>query len=144
MTKDDKFEFEYTDPGDDNADIVSPSFMIASRLGFVSSSNYSRASTKEQRLSLSRDHCAMYVEVANNGTIYDDWRLPTAAELRIIMDLQGTSSQSADAIDYLLNADFYYSAAGPVYNKGNDGGVSEGKADDDSWAIRCIRNAYDN
>lgn len=144
MTKDDKFEFEYTDPGEDNADIVSPSFMIASRLGFVSSSNYSRASTKEQRLSLSRDHCAMYVEVANNGTIYDDWRLPTAAELRIIMDLQGTSSQSADAIDYLLNADFYYSAAGPVYNKGNDGGVSEGKADDDSWAIRCIRNAYDN
>lgn len=144
MTKDDKFEFEYTDPGEDNADIVSPSFMIASRLGFVSSSNYSRASTKEQRLSLSRDHCAMYVEVANNGTIYDDWRLPTAAELRIIMDLQGTSSQSADAIDYLLNADFYYSAAGPVYNKGNDGGVSEEKADDDSWAIRCIRNAYDN
>lgn len=142
MTKDDKFEFEYTDPGEDNANIVSPSFMIASRLGFVVSSNYSRASTKEQRLSLSRDHCAMYVEVADNGTIYDDWRLPTAAELRIIMDLQGTSSQSADAIDYLLNADFYYSAAGPVYNKGNDGGVSEGNADDDSWAIRCIRNAY--
>ena len=141
-TSDPNVDFEFTDPGDDNADLVSPSFMIASRLGFVNSNNYSSANTLEKRLSLSRDHCAYYVEVADNGTVYDDWRLPTASELRIIMELQGTSSQSADAIDYLLNADYYYSASGPVFNPKNDGNVSENRADDDSWANRCIRDAY--
>lgn len=141
-TSDPNVDFEFTDPGDDNADLVSPSFMIASRLGFVNSNYYSSANTQEKRLSLSRDHCAYYVEVADNGTVYDDWRLPTASELRIIMELQGTSSQSADAIDYLLNADYYYSASGPVFNPKNDSNVSENRADDDSWAIRCIRDAY--
>ena len=142
LTSDPNVDFEFTDPGDDNANLVSPSFMIASRLGFVNSNNFGAADTQTKRLSLSRDHCAYYVEVANDGTVYDDWRLPTASELRIIMELQGTSSQSADAIDYLLNADYYYSASGPVFNPKNDSNVSESKADDDSWAIRCIRDAY--
>lgn len=142
LTSDPNVDFEFTDPGDDNANLVSPSFMIASRLGFVNSNNFGAADTQTKRLSLSRDHCAYYVEVANDGTVYDDWRLPTASELRIIMELQGTSSQSADAIDYLLNADYYYSASGPVFNPKNDSNVSESRADDDSWAIRCIRDAY--
>lgn len=135
-------DFEYTDPGEDNAELVSPSFMIASRLGFVTSTYLTAANTLEKRLSLSRDHCAYYVEVADDGTIYDDWRLPTAQELRIIIELQGTSDVSADAIDYLLNADFYYSASGPVYNSKNDGETSEEDASSSSWAIRCIRDAY--
>ncbi|MBQ2364590.1 MAG: hypothetical protein II288_03380 [Alistipes sp.] len=141
-TTDENVPFEFTDPGEDNANLVSPSFMIASRLGFVNSNGLSSADTKEERLSVSRDHCAYYVEVADNGTIYDDWRLPTAQELRIIIELQGTSSESADAIDYLLNADFYYSASGPVYNRKNDGNTSEANASSSSWAIRCIRDAY--
>ena len=142
LTSDPNVDFEFTDPGDDNANLVSPSFMIASRLGFVNSNNFGAADTQTKRLSLSRDHCAYYVEVADDGTVYDDWRLPTASELRIIMQLQGTSSQSADAIDYLLNADYYYSASGPVFNPKNDSNVSESRADEDSWAIRCIRDAY--
>ena len=142
LTTSDNVDFAYTDPGQDNASLVSPSFMIASRLGFVNSGGLSSADDQEMRQSVSRDHCAYYVEVADNGTVYDDWRLPTASELRIIMELQGTSSQSADAIDYLLNADYYYSASGPVFNPKNDGNVSENRADDDSWAIRCIRDAY--
>ena len=142
QTTSDNVDFAYTDPGHDNENLVSPSFMIASRLGFVNSGGLSSANTQEKRQSVSRDHCAYYVEVADNGTVYDDWRLPTASELRIIMELQGTSSQSADAIDYLLNADYYYSASGPVFNPKNDSNVSEGRADDDSWAIRCIRDAY--
>ena len=141
-TTDANVPFEFTDPGADNANLVSPSFMIASRLGFVNSNGLTSANTQEKRLSVSRDHCAYYVEVANDGTIYDDWRLPTAQELRIIIELQGTSSESADAIDYLLNADFYYSASGPVYNRKNDGGTSESQASSSSWAIRCIRDAY--
>lgn len=135
-------DFEFTDPGQDNANLVSPSFMIASRLGFVNSGGLSSANTQERRLSVSRDHCAYYVEVADDGTVYDDWRLPTASELRIIMELQGTSTQSADAIDYLLNANYYYSASGPVFNSKNDDGNSENEADSSSWAIRCIRDAY--
>ena len=83
-----------------------------------------------------------YVEVANDGTVYDDWRLPTASELQIIIDLQGTSKQSADAIDYLLNANYYYSASGPVFNSKNDSGNKEHNANQSSWAIRCIRDAY--
>jgi hypothetical protein len=142
QTTSDNVDFAYTDPGEDNENLVSPSFMIASRLGFVNSGGLSSADSQEKRQSVSRDHCAYYVEVADNGTVYDDWRLPTASELRIIMELQGTSSQSADAIDYLLNADYYYSASGPVFNPKNDSNVSEGRADDDSWAIRCIRDAY--
>ena len=142
LTTSDNVDFPYTDPNTDNANLVSPSFMIASRLGFVNSGSLSSANNPEKRQAVSRDHCANYVEVADNGTIYDDWRLPTASELRIIMQLQGTSSQSADAIDYLLNADFYYSASGPVFNPKNDDNVSESRADEDSWAIRCIRDAY--
>jgi hypothetical protein len=143
LTTSSNVDFAYTDPGDDNARLVSPSFMIASRLGFVNSgSPLSAASNQERRQALSRDHCAYYVEVAENGTVYDDWRLPTASELKIIMDLQGTKNESADAIDYLLNADYYYSASGPVFNDGNDSYVDESRADEDSWAIRCIRDAY--
>lgn len=141
-TTDPYVDFEFTDPGQDNANLVSPSFMIASRLGFVNSGGLSSANTQERRLSVSRDHCAYYVEVADDGTVYDDWRLPTASELRIIMELQGTSTQSADAIDYLLNANYYYSASGPVFNSKNDDGNSENEADSSSWAIRCIRDAY--
>ena len=141
-TTDPYVDFEFTDPGLDNADLVSPSFMIASRLGFVNSNGLNSANTQAKRLSVSRDHCAYYVEVANDGTVYDDWRLPTASELRIIIELQGTSSQSADAIDYLLNANYYYSASGPVYNRKNDDGNSEDEARASSWAIRCIRDAY--
>lgn len=141
-TTDPHVDFEFTDPGEDNANLVSPSFMIASRLGFVNSGGLSSANTQERRLSVSRDHCAYYVEVADDGTVYDDWRLPTASELRIIMELQGTSTQSADAIDYLLNANYYYSASGPVFNSKNDDGNSENEADSSSWAIRCIRDAY--
>lgn len=141
-TTDPYVDFEFTDPGQDNANLVSPSFMIASRLGFVNSRGLSSTNTQERRLSVSRDHCAYYVEVADDGTVYDDWRLPTASELRIIMELQGTSTQSADAIDYLLNANYYYSASGPVFNSKNDDGNSENEADSSSWAIRCIRDAY--
>lgn len=142
LTTDPNVSFEFTDPGADNANLVSPSFMIASRLGFVSSSNYRSANSDTKRISLARDHCANYVEVANDGTVYDDWRLPTASELQIIIDLQGTSNESADAIDYLLNADYYLSASGRVYNSKNDSGHTENQAQASSWAIRCIRDAY--
>lgn len=130
----------YTDSGDDNALLVSPSFMTASRLGKVDIQNYgNNLRTDDQRYVMSRDHCANYVEVDRDGNVYDNWRLPTASELNIIIELQGSSSQSADAIDYLLDADYYMSASGLVENPGRSG---TGSYNPSVWAIRCIRDAY--
>lgn len=128
----------YTDPGPDNAQLVSPSFMIASRLGFVNTGTGGVDWSKDYALEVARKHCKEYVEVYKdkngNKVVLDDWRLPTTAELNIIMRFQGKSSEDADAIDYLLNAPYYWSASERVYN---DKETSSGTS------IRCIRDAYD-
>lgn len=143
MVTNDYVSYEYTDEGSDNANLVSPSFMTASRLSKVDIQNYgSNLNTEERQYAMSRDHCANYVEVDREGNVYDNWRLPTAAELKIIMDLQGTANVSADAIDYLLDADFYMSASGLAYNAKNSDNSSEQSSSRSQWAIRCIRDAY--
>ena len=123
-----------TDPGKDNAVLVSPSFMIASSLGgFTLGGGNLTLDDSDKSLRVAREHCANYVEVAEDGTVYDDWRLPTEAELKIIMDFQGTENADADAIDYLLNAAYYYSASGRVSNsKNNMNGTG----------VRCVRDVY--
>lgn len=128
----------YTDPGADNARLVSPSFMIASRLGFVNTSEGGVSWGQEYALEVARKHCNEYVEVYKDEqgkpVVLDDWRLPTTAELEIIMKYQGTKNEDADAIDYLLNADYYWSASERVRNsKGSSSGTS----------IRCIRDNFD-
>lgn len=128
----------YTDPGADNAKLVSPSFMIASRLGFVNTGTGGVNWSEDYALNVARKHCNEYVEVYKdengNKVILDDWRLPTTAELNIIMRFQGKSSEDADAIDYLLNAEYYWSASERVYNE---------KETSSGTSIRCIRDAYD-
>ena len=161
----------YTDPGDDNARLVSPSFMIASRLGAIYSSYGNLSSvtdfknegrdkykvddtTKEitgtiidnnrngvsDRLEILREHCKNYVEVYKdeNGkaVVLDDWRVPTRAEIDIIISLQGSKNSNADAIDYLLNGYYYMSASGPAYNSQGDNNNTN------TSAIRCVRDAY--
>ena len=145
MTYDDRLGLTVTDPGEDNKKLVSPSFMIASRLGFFTTSagNLNNANDA-QRLEIFRVHCANYVEVhgsASNPIVYDNWRLPTEAELKIIMDLQGEENENAAAVDYLLNAGYYFGAHGPVWNSKNDDGISEG-ANTSSKSVRCVRDAY--
>jgi hypothetical protein len=61
------------------------------------------------------------------------------------MDIQGTSGQNADAIDYLLYGAYYMSASGPVYNEKNSDGTNPL---DDPWnakdvAIRCVRDVFE-
>lgn len=113
---------DITDGGQDNAKLVSPSFMIASQLGAVQTSSFASV---EQCAS----HCKEYVEVAEDGTVYDDWRLPTEAELRIIAKFQ---RMEGSAIDVVLAGREYWSASGTVdLGQGSDG-----------TAIRCIRDAY--
>ena len=145
-------EHGYTSGDDDNAKLVSPSFVIASRLGAVLST-YSGLSnmSNDKKLIAFADHCKNYVEVDDVNDdkkdpveVYDNWRLPTKAELQIIMDIQGTSGQNADAIDFLLNGGYYMSASGPVFNIKNNDGTQE-LADPmqaTGVAIRCVRDAF--
>lgn len=111
-----------TDPGPDNAQLVSPSFMLASQLGAV------RAI---EDLEGAAEHCERYVEVAKDGTVYDDWRLPTQAEIMIIYKYQNDS----DAMDEVLAGNSYWSASGLVAKPGVNRPSDK--------AIRCIRDAYE-
>ena len=113
-----------TDPGDDNAELVSPSFMIASQLGAVF--------TVDSR-EMAASHCKEYVEVDKDGNVYDDWRLPTKAEIEIIIDFQYRTNA---AMDEVLAGGRYYSASVVVSNP-NGSNASSGQT-----AIRCIRDVY--
>ena len=121
---------EYTASGDENAKIVSPSFMIASQLG-----NTNANGTREQ----AREQCANYVEVTNvsfnreipdysEQKVYDDWRLPTPAELEIIATFQNVENS---AIDEVLVSNAYWSSNGE-YSVRTDG--------DEGTRIRCVRD----
>ena len=145
-------EHGYTSGDAENAKLVSPSFVIASRLGAVLST-YSGLSnmSNDKKLIAFADHCKNYVEVDDVNDdkkdpveVHDNWRLPTKAELQIIMNIQGTSGQNADAIDFLLNGGYYMSASGPVFNHKNNDGTNE--LDDPMQAtgvaIRCVRDAF--
>lgn len=123
-----------------NARLVSPSFMTASRLGALNSGSLDLSDLSQaDALAVCKEHCKNYVEVVadGKGTVYSDWRLPTAAEIGIIVSLQGSGSgDNTTAIDYLLNANYYYSASGPVANDKVGSGLS-GTA-----SVRCIRDVY--
>ena len=148
------FEIIIVNDGSDeeNSKLVSPSFVIASRLGAVLSTYSGLGSmSNDKKLIAFADHCKNYVEVDDLNDdkkdpveVHDNWRLPTEAEIRIIIDIQGASGVNADAIDYLLNGAYYMSASGPVYNPKNADNEAEladpMKATD--VAIRCVRDAF--
>lgn len=112
----------YTAEGNDNAELVSPSFMIASQLGTTD------ATDLEDEV---RKHCEKYIEVEGNKdsyVVYDDWRLPTPAELDIIAKFQKNPNS---AVNEILVSKEYWSSNG---KHAVDGGTSEGTR------IRCVRD----
>ena len=121
----------FTDDGEDNAELVSPSFMIASQLG---------ATQPPTSVEQAERHCREYVEVhdpdndpdTDNAIHYDNWRLPTAAEIQIIIDFQYVENA---AMDEVLSGPYYWSATGQVHNPGSGD-------DDTQSAVRCIRDVY--
>lgn len=117
-------EYAITAEGSENDNLVSPSFMLASQLGMVWEMSWEDA----------QKQCAMYVEKGMNGRIYDDWRLPTAAELRIIAIYQNTAS---DVMDKVLGGTQYWSSR-TNYVVVTSGG--EHKSDRGRNPIRCIRD----
>ena len=131
----------YTDPSAENALLVSPSFMIASGLGYFDSNTGNLQNLNkdgDEFLRVVREHCARYVEVYKdengNKVVLDDWRLPTETELGIIMEYQGTQGDTNAAIDYLLNADYYWTASRRIKNNKAQGSTG-------ITAVRCIRDA---
>ena len=122
----------FTDDGADNAKLVSPSFMIASQLG---------ATLAPGTQAQAERHCREYVEVydpdgnpaTNNAIHYDDWRLPTAAEIQIIIDFQYVENA---AMDEVLSGRYYWSATGQV------GNPQSSSSNSTQSAVRCIRDAY--
>ena len=153
-------DYGFTDSGADNAKLVSPSFMIASQLGVVQMNNIRYTSTNNSSIYLPEmkrvfgEHCRNYVETYtrtnSNGeteTVHlDDWRLPTESELKIIIGLQGASGDNNSAIDYLMNAGFYYTASGPVFNSkhAHGGGVNANSNPVSYTSVRCVRDAFDS
>ena len=128
----------------ENTRLVSPSFMIASQLGgtnIPSSGGFGGnfgGSIKELPggIEQAKRHCELYVEVGADGTVYDDWRLPTAAEIDIIINHQDKS----DAMAVVLSGSRYYcsyniESGQPIHTKAS--GKSSG-----SCHVRCIRDAY--
>ena len=122
-----------TVPGEDNAKLVSPSFMIASQLGAVNSHPSHRDPEVNRRLCA--EHCARYVEVYeddNEGVVHlTNWRIPTDAELNIINRFQRASP---DAIDAVLGQRRYQGSHSVIeVNPQNSQDVTR---------VRCVRDHY--
>lgn len=131
--------------GEENNRLVSPTFMLASNLGNIGDVNWVKA----------QDNCTYYVEYSIytidkadrlNGKTYDeyghrrfdDWRLPTYAELQIIAGYQTTQSE---VMDKVLTDDYYWAADTNTYLKTNQPTVEEIPSSTGSdGKVRCIRD----
>lgn len=123
----------YTVNSAEVANMVSPRFMMASQLGAVLPMSFNNA----------RNRCNSYWEetIKNGETVrYDDWRLPTEAEIKYINDLQRDTANNPQGI--VLHARYYwdaYSANGAYYiPQGTNTGATSTNAH-----IRCVRDIKD-
>lgn len=120
----------YTSGSGENAKLVSPSFMINSQLGATAGTNSS--------INMAAEYCANYIEsyIGSDGNTYEykDWRLPTAAEIGIIIKYQGTGD--SEAMYVVMNGASYWSPTGAVANP-NYPNASQ-------WCTRCVRDMYDD
>lgn len=117
----------YTESSSKNNQLVAPAFMIASQLGTVTNQYFSSA----------KEHCKQYAEKSLAGEVYEDWRLPTEAELKIIEKYQGVDGS---VIDIVLGGKYYWAASGKrVFISSGDNYPDNNKA-----FIRCIRTVQAN
>lgn len=120
----------------ENDELVSPTFMLASQLGAVYSDEISGWEE-------ARKHCAYYVEtyVDKNGQTQKltDWRLPTSSEIEVIIDYQN-DSKTDDVMDEVLGGQYYYVAWEQARN--GSGSAATGNNDWNSRGtfVRCIRD----
>lgn len=128
----------------DNDKLVSPSFMLASQLGNSSTISWEDA----------KNQCKNYVEVDINGEVYDDWRLPTAAEINIIIKYQtDTNVNTKDdraVMDYVLNyegqsnPDYWVSSSNYFMNipASGAGTLEKEESSEAEHRVRCVRDFH--
>lgn len=134
----------YTVNTADNNKLVSPSLMVASQLGCTKA--WGNRSEVEQ-------HCKQYVEKTAAGVVYDDWRLPTRAEMNVLTYYQRpgtTADPNPSVVKQTFRAYWYWCADGPYENKygistydfGSESGIDWGgyKTSQSEPAVRCVRD----
>ena len=146
-----------------NANMISPKFAVASQLGetfyqsiITLAKNYNyKVPVVGEFYKLAVEHCREYVETTfidkdgdhewdSDETVihYDDWRLPTKAEINAIINYQNESR----AMDRLLIGQYYFCVAGDGDADVNvkENWVSKEVAGFDSastgYYIRCVRD----
>lgn len=134
----------YTVNTPDNNLLVSPSLMVASQLGCTKA--WGNRSEVEQ-------HCKQYVEKTAAGAVYDDWRLPTRAEMDVLTYYQRpgtTADPNPSVVKQTFRAYWYWCADGPYENEygistfdfGSEGGTDWGgySTSQNKPAVRCVRD----
>lgn len=134
----------YTVNTADNNKLVSPSLMVASQLGCT------KAWGNRSEVEL---HCKQYVEKTAAGVVYDDWRLPTRAEMDVLTYYQrpGTiADPNPSVVKQTFRAYWYWCADGPYENEygistfdfGSEGGTDWGgySTSPNKPAVRCVRD----
>ena len=145
-----------------NANMISPKFAVASQLGetryqsiitLAAENNY-KVPVVGEFYKLAVEHCREYVETTyidkdgdhewdSDETVihYDDWRLPTKAEINAIINYQNESR----AMDRLLVGQYYFCAAGA--DDDADVNVQENWVSNEvagysstGYYIRCVRD----
>ena len=106
--------------------VVSPAFMIASQLGAVSTFSGNNAGQE------AATHCGNYVEVAQDGTTYSGWRLPTKEEINVII---GYQSSIPETMAPVLTGQYYWTLDGTSAYVSTGSGGSTTNA-----YVRCIRD----
>lgn len=121
----------------ENDQLISPNFTLASHLGYVTSTN-----KDENFWEFAELHCGEYVETyqdeEGNTVVYDNWRLPTSAEIEVILRYQN-DPKTQEVMDEVLTEDYYYvcwdgamGGQGIAQNPyGNGNGLK---------AVRCVRD----
>lgn len=146
----------YTAEGEANSRMVSPSFMVASQLGATrvpQNRDHYDVPLASGMYAMARRHCEQYVEThyedANGNNVYDDgekvvylkdWRLPTRAEIDMIIKFQ----QNSRAMDVLLTGETYFCAS-TVKGTYADETILSNKvpgATQKGYYMRCVRDIY--
>lgn len=129
--------YETAVSSEENNQLISPNFTLASHLGYVTSTN-----KDENFWEFAELHCGEYVETyqdeEGNTVVYDNWRLPTSAEIEVILRYQNDEN-TQEVMDEVLTEDYYYvcwdGAMGEQGIAQNPYGNGNGLK-----AVRCVRD----
>lgn len=121
---------EYAVSSPENDQLVSPAFMLASQLGALGTATPGSWTN-------ARVHCANYVEtymIGDQEYKLDDWRLPTSAEIAVIIKYQNDDNVD-DVMDEVLTGQHYYIS----YQTTGSANVPNASGGSGTY-VRCIRD----